>query len=171
MRTLMIAAVFCGVAAAMPASAAGPCAAPEYRQLDFWVGDWNARFDDGKVGVASGRNIVTRILGDCAIEENFDGNPGTKLVGRSLSIYDGRAKTWRQTWVDDQGGVFVLTGGPEGKDFVLRTAPFGEGGKAQLRMLFTDIAPNSFTWLWQKSSDAGATWVTSWRIDYARRGE
>jgi hypothetical protein len=147
-----------------------PCAAPEYRQLDFWVGDWEARFDDGSGGSTTGRNVVTRILGDCVIEENFDGNPGTKLIGRSLSIYDARAKTWRQTWVDDQGSVFVLTGGPDGKDFVLATAPFGEGAKSRLRMVFTDIAADSFTWIWQKSSDGGSSWVTNWRIDYRRKG-
>lgn len=170
MRQLLAFAVIMSVYAVPAHAAAPPCAAPEYRQLDFWVGNWEARFSDGKGGTVTGSNVITRTLGDCVIEENFDGNPGTNLVGRSLSIYDAGAKTWRQTWVDDQGGVFVLTGGPVGRDFVLATAPFGHGGKQQQRMTFTDIAADSFTWLWQRTTDGGASWQTTWRIDYRRKG-
>jgi hypothetical protein len=37
------------------------------------------------------------------------------------------------------------------------------------RMVFEDIMPNSFTWRWQRSTDAGATWTDAWVIHYVRR--
>jgi hypothetical protein len=168
---ILFATLLAAPAAAQTAPVANVCTAPEYRQLDFWVGDWEARFDDGIGGTATGSNVVTRILGDCAIEEKFDGHPGVPLIGRSLSIWDVQIRAWRQTWVDDKGGVFLLTGGPAGKEFVLATAPFGEGGNTRLRMVFTDIAADSFAWLWQKTEDGGQTWKTNWRIDYRRRAK
>jgi len=36
-----------GLAAPALAQKPNPCAAPEYRQLAFWVGDWDLNFDDG----------------------------------------------------------------------------------------------------------------------------
>lgn len=168
MRCLLLASatLLTSAVAAQPAPPA--CSAPEYRQLDFWVGDWRARWTDAGGKAQEGRNSIARILGDCAIEERFDGSPGTPLKGRSLSIYDGRAKVWRQTWADNQGGVFVLTGGPQGADFVLETASFGDGGKSRFRMLYTDITPNSFTWDWLRTDDHGKTWKSSWRLSYER---
>jgi hypothetical protein len=38
-------------------------------------------------------------------------------------------------------------------------------------MVFTDIAADSFAWLWQKTEDGGQTWKTNWRIDYRRRAK
>ncbi|MGI9075376.1 MAG: hypothetical protein ACR2JB_29560 [Bryobacteraceae bacterium] len=36
------------------AASSGPCAAPEYRQFDFWVGDWDARrIRAGRLGLTS----------------------------------------------------------------------------------------------------------------------
>jgi hypothetical protein len=37
------------------------------------------------------------------------------------------------------------------------------------RMVFSDITDTSFTWRWQATADAGATWTDSWVIYYTRR--
>src|ERR1051325_1609374 len=42
-----------------------PCSSAEYRQLDFWVGDWDV-YDDK--GVLQGHNLVQKILGGCALQ-------------------------------------------------------------------------------------------------------
>ncbi|MCW5968855.1 MAG: hypothetical protein KIT57_10095 [Blastocatellales bacterium] len=42
---------------------ANPCGLPVYRQLDFWVGEWNV-FARGK---QVGANSVQKILGDCVV--------------------------------------------------------------------------------------------------------
>jgi hypothetical protein len=51
-----------------------PCAQPESRQFDFWIGEWNAAWElEGKPG--KGTNTIRSVLGNCVIEENFDGTP------------------------------------------------------------------------------------------------
>jgi hypothetical protein len=46
-----------------------PCAGPDYRMFDFWVGDWDA-FDVGNP-VPVARVRVDRILDGCVLREDF----------------------------------------------------------------------------------------------------
>jgi hypothetical protein len=51
------------------AQSGSPCTSPEYRQFDFWVGDWDAIENE------SGKNIarvpVDRILDGCVLRERY----------------------------------------------------------------------------------------------------
>jgi hypothetical protein len=110
-----------------------------------------------------------REYGGCVIQEAFDGGPATGgLIGHSVSTYHAPLQRWRQTWVDNQGGYFALVGGPEGDDFILVSSRVSNGQPAQ-RMVFEDITPGAFTWRWQRTPDAGATWADQWVIHYTRR--
>jgi len=150
---------------ALPAAAdeiSPNCNGPEFRQLDFWVGDWDLTWQGN-----TGTNHIKKSLESCVIEENFDGRPGQHLKGHSVSIYDARAANWKQTWVDNEGGYIALSGGQQ-KDgtFVLTTEPGPKGGRS--RMVFENIKQDSFVWRWQSSMD-GQTWKDQWVIDYARK--
>lgn len=148
-------------------AAAPPCSSPEYRQLDFWLGTWDAYYAEGATQ-PGGRNVITRAYGDCVIQEEFDGGPEAQgLIGHSVSTYHARSGRWRQTWVDNQGGYFALVGGPDGEDFVLVSHRLTDNVPVQ-RMVFADITPQSFTWRWQSSPDGGATWSDAWVIWYRR---
>lgn len=46
------------------------CSAPEYHQLDFWLGNWNAYDDDGK-GPYVARDEITTMLDGCEILEQY----------------------------------------------------------------------------------------------------
>jgi hypothetical protein len=145
-----------------------PCSTPEFRQMDFWVGTWDLYASADRTQPL-GVNVITREYASCVIQEQFTGNPpGQGLIGHSVSMYHAQAGLWRQTWVDNQGGYFALTGGPVGDDFVLTDTRIGESAP-YLRMLYEDITPNSLTWRWQRSADAGATWTDTWVIHYVRR--
>ena len=143
-----------------------PCAGAEFKQMDFWLGDWDARWDASPgTPAGQGSNHITRTYDGCVTEERFEGGP---LNGHSVSTYFVGTKKWRQTWVDNQGGYIDLEGGPDGTgNFVLTTLPRGGSLKAN-RMVFTDIKPNSFLWRWQGTQD-GKTWVDSWVIRYTRK--
>jgi hypothetical protein len=154
------------------AAAPLPCDAPEFRQLDFWLGVWDVRWD-AAAGIAAGHgtNRVTRTLGDCVIQESFDGGPTTgNLIGQSLSTYHLPLKRWRQTWVDNQGGYFALVGGPEGNGFVLVSSRLKDDVPVQ-RMVFEEIQSDSLTWRWQKTTDGGKSWSDQWVIYYTRQPE
>ena len=164
---IALAALF--VLTAGPTIAAAPplagCASPESKQIDFWLGDWDAKWNASPGNPAGeGTNSITRTYDGCVTEEHFDGGA---LKGHSVTLYFAPTQEWRQTWVDNQGSYIDLMGGPDGKgDFVLTTLPKPSGRAS--RMIFTDIKPDSFLWRWQASAD-GKTWVDSWVIRYMRK--
>ena len=125
-------------------------------ELDFWVGSWVARWEGGE-----GTNTIARELGGKVVVERFEGRPSMELTGLSVSVFDAEADLWRQTWVDDQGSYVALTGGSDGDTFVLRMSAVRDGVPVELRMVFCDIEPNRFHWVWERSPDAGTTWANS----------
>lgn len=154
-------------ALALPAAAQSPpkygCDAPEFRQLDFWLGEWELAYAEGR-----SRNRITKTLDGCAVLEEFTGAPGTKLDGRSVSTWDAAAKRWRQVWVDNTGAWLDFTGGLEDGRMVLARQAEKDGKRFLQRMVFDAVAKDSLKWLWQRSDDGGRTWKTTWEIDYRR---
>ena len=154
------------VAAQQPA--ATPCAAPEYRQFDFWAGRWDARWTDAQGKTAQGTNRIEKTLDGCVIVEHFDGAPSSPLKGTSVSTYDRQAGRWKQTWVDNTGAYLDFTGGWQDDRMVLSRKAVVQGKASLQRMVFRDIGATRFTWDWEVSSDEGASWTTQWRIEYTR---
>lgn len=172
---IQFALIAAAAAASTPAPApAGPpnCSAPEYRALDFWAGDWDIDFDASPGVIGHAFNHVTRDeQGDCVIAEHFQ-LPATHYTGASYSIYDRRLKQWRQTWVDNQGFVFVLTGGPvEGQPYAFELRTTERTGKQNtiMRMTWTKEGPDRLTWRWQAEQPDGS-WKDSWVLRYHRHG-
>jgi hypothetical protein len=157
---------------AAPVAAQAPqapaCAGPEYRSLDFWVGDWIA---EDQQGHRIGTNHITRDeYGNCVITEHFRMDDGT-LTGHSVSLYRPGLKQWHQTWVDDQGGYFDLIGGPvTGSDtvFYFENKRVADSQPYQ-RMIWQDIKPDGFTWRWQRRVKPEEPWADSWVINYRRK--
>ena len=103
---------------AAPADSPKPaaCAAPEYRQFDFWAGDWDAfDFDNPTTKVAGTQ--VDLILDGCVLRENYQATDGHQ--GQSFSIYDASRKLWRQTWVTNRGQLLIIEGTFEADEMVL----------------------------------------------------
>jgi hypothetical protein len=95
------------VLATDPAVPPAACSGPEYRQLDFWLGDWDTFEPDGS-GPSQARNHVTSILGGCVVHERYEQTDG--LTGESFSIYDASRKVWNQTWVTNRGTFLSIEG-------------------------------------------------------------
>jgi hypothetical protein len=152
-----------------------PCGSPEERQFDFWLGDWDLTWPAGQSGgtegeTATGVNRISRLFGDCVIEENFSTDDGA-FQGHSVSAYDDRIGLWRQTWVDSSGGYLVFTGSFDGETMTLGTDPVEREGEVVVqRMVFSQIRADSLEWVWQGSRDGGTTWNDLWNISYRRRG-
>ena len=158
-----------------PAPAApppAPCAGPEFHQLDFWVGEWDLTWPaQGSGPTGTGTNRVEKILDGCVIQENFTSIAPQPLTGRSVSTYNAREKKWKQTWVDSQGSYIDLTGEFQNGEMRLTRQAIGPDGKPRLmRMVYTNIKPDSFDWRWESSADDGKTWQVNWPIHYKRKG-
>jgi hypothetical protein len=147
-----------------------PCASPEASQLDFWVGDWNLTWSDS----LHGTNHIEKLYGNCTVHENFADSAGN-FYGQSWSVYNSNSKQWQQTWIDNQGGYIVLTGGKVGDSIVLktveRTVPLkiSPSGKMMNRMVFYNITADVFDWSWEVSVDSGVSWKQNWKIHYIRK--
>jgi Tetratricopeptide repeat len=139
-----------------------PCNTPEYRQFDFWVGDWNVE-SAASLGTAS-HNRISLINDGCTLREEYDTPQG--YAGTSLNYYDAPRKVWHQTWIDNQGGGLLLEGGLQGQDMVLQSAP---GAPQIQRISWTPLADGRVRQHWQSSTDGGRTWTTAFDGYYSRR--
>ena len=82
------------------------CSSSEYRQFDFWIGQWNVTSD----GQPAGTNSIHLIHDGCALQENWQGSGEGGISGTSFNIYDQATGRWHQTWVDDSGTLLQLDG-------------------------------------------------------------
>ena len=143
-----------------------PCSAEEFAQFDFWVGEWDLTWGD----TLHGTNKISKPLDKCVVMENFDSHPSGQFRGISVSTYDIKAKKWKQTWVDNNGAYLDFVGGMVADSMVLsREAKDKDGNMFMQRMVWYNITDKSFTWDWQKSTDQGKSWETSWQILYQRK--
>lgn len=147
-----------------PAPVPAACMAAPYRQFDFWIGDWNVT-QNGKV---AGTNRIDRILGGCALLENWKGTGGS--VGNSLNYYDAARAVWHQTWVDNQGSPLELEGRIEGADMVLTgNTRDAQGATVINRLTWTPRPDGAVRQHWETSTDGGKSWTTAFDGLYTRR--
>ena len=137
------------------------CTGPEYRQFDFFVGDWDT-YEVGEPDSLVARNYVTPMVGGCALREVYQQNDG--LSGESFSSYDRSRGVWHQSWVTNRGQLLLLEGGLEGNRMVL-TAPEQEadGSTSLLRGTWWREGANVRE-LAERSHDGGQTWETVFDI-------
>jgi len=149
-----------------PSPKPSPCAAAEYRQFDFWTGDWEVRNPAGKV---VGHNRIERAHGGCALIEHWASVNG--VTGTSVNLYDRERRRWHQTWVDSGGGLLELDGGIEGGAMVLtgdaidREAP---AGVARQKITWMPQPDGEVRQLWESSIDGGKTWTIAFDGRYAK---
>jgi hypothetical protein len=149
--------LFCRTASAQSAHL-DSCSAPEYRQFDFWVGDWDT-VDFDHPGARTAHVRVERILGGCVLKETYEGANG--LYGESFSIYDRTRSVWHQTWVSNQGQLLMIEGTMQTSGIVLigadRTA---DGRKKTVRGTWTPV-DGGVRETAVVSTDSGHSW-TPW---------
>jgi len=148
-----------------PAPAPQPnCDAAVRRQFDFWVGDWSVT----EGGKPAGENRIDRILGGCALLENWSGAGG--MSGKSLNFYDPVREQWHQTWIDDRGGSLGLDGTFTAGSMVLSGTKKNKAGKATLnRITWRALPSGQVRQLWEASSDDGKSWTVAFDGLYTRK--
>lgn len=136
---------------------AHPCMAqPEYRQFDFWLGEWEVR-SAGAPAPANSR--IERLLDGCIIQENW--MPAGGGEGKSWNFYNARSGKWEQVWVAP-GRVLKLEGTfSEGAmRFEGKTPVPGQGDRWD-KLTFTTMDGGRVRQVWEQSADGGKTWTTS----------
>jgi hypothetical protein len=142
-----------------PAPQQKPCPRPEFRQFDFWIGEWEVEAN----GKRAGRNKITSMYGGCVIEERWEGAGG--VAGASFNSFERSTGLWHQAWVDNSGGRLVISGKFEnGRMQMSGKRPDGDID----RITWTPNADGTIRQLWETSKDAGKTWATAFDGIYRR---
>lgn len=149
------------------------CASREFRQFDFWVGEWELSWPASETSErrpGRGTNRIEVALDKCVIVEHFTGIPGMDLRGMSISTFNKRKGKWQQTWVDNSGSYLDFVGEFKAGQMILaRQAATRDGKKFLQRMIGKNIKPDSLDWSWERSDDNGQNWKVLWPIHYERR--
>lgn len=133
-----------------------PCDSPEYRQFDFWLGQWQVTTPSGKV---AGENRISQLHGLCVVHEQY--KTAGNYQGSSYNTYNVRTQQWQQTWVDNTGLLLNLTGGLDGKNMVLSGPGKGKDGVDTIeRITWVPKDDGTVQQLWQQSTDNGKSWTT-----------
>ncbi len=141
----------------------------ESAQFDFWVGDWDLAVTD-PLGTGVATQHVTKEA--CVVMEHYKGYFRGKSAYEATSSnrWNPDLRAWQQRYVDASGtgwytgtfadGTMTLYAGTEG------------GARANTnRVLWTNITPSGFDWIWQRTLDGGASWSQELsRIRYTRKG-
>jgi hypothetical protein len=142
------------------------CTAPEYRQFDFWIGDWAVSDSAGRVPY--GTNLVTREEDGCLVHEHWHGTRGG--TGQSFNFFDRRSGHWTQVWVASRGNVLQLSGHLDGASMVLEGEGVSPTGQAiRNRIAWTPEPDGRVRQVWSTSSDGGATWSVGFDGWYRRQ--
>jgi hypothetical protein len=145
-----------------------PCCAGEYRQFDFWIGDWNTYQQDNLAGT---NNIYLR-EDSCVLVENWISAGTAGFTGTSYNFYSRQTGKWHQTWVDNQGGSLLLSGGLEDGKMVLYSEPLPnlQGVMTVNRVIWTPNPDGTVRQLWESSTDEGESWAVLFDGLYKKKG-
>jgi hypothetical protein len=149
-----------------------PCRTPEYRQFDFWLGEWEVfEYQTGQKGNPAGASRVTSLFDGCSIQEEYLG-AGNAVVGKSLNVYFPQDKRWHQLYVDGFAQVILLHGTFKDNQMVLS----GEypslrtpGLMIKQSITWTKLSANEVQQRWVLSSDGGQNWQELFNGLYVRK--
>lgn len=140
-----------------------PCGTPEYRQFDFWLGNWEVRDPAGNV---VGRNDVTLHLDGCMLMESWTSGAGH--AGMSVNFYEPTDATWNQIFIDNTG---VPSGWPplkgklvDGKIVLSSIA----GASPQTRWTWSKTGDGRVRQMAEQLGDDGKTWTVTWDSYYSK---
>jgi hypothetical protein len=144
-----------------------PCSAPEYRQFDFWIGDWEVHNPKGQL---AGTNHIESIEDGCGLQETWTSANGG-VTGRSLNAYRPGTRRWHQTWLGNDGLVLLLEGRFIGDRMVLEGTSPAAAGKGNIlnRITWSRVGREQVRQFWEQSSDAGKTWTVAFDGTYSPR--
>jgi hypothetical protein len=141
----------------------------DYRKLDFWVGTWDVY--DNHDGTLNGTDVVEKIVGGCAIVENWKEADGSG-EGKSLFYYQPARKQWKQVWVTDAGPIKEKQLIEETKDGSVRFQGniLHRDGKSHLdRTTLTPLPGGRVHQVIEISRNAGKSWETVFNAEYRHR--
>jgi len=144
--------------AGLHAAGPSPDRADKMALYGWLIGDWEMEgavyLDDGTVYRQRGEIHFGWVLEGRAIQDVWI-LPGA-FYGTTLRVYDPGLDAWHILWSDPLKQYYTRQiGRARGQDIV-QDGQLADG--TLIRWSFTDITPDSFHWLGERSRDGGANW-------------
>jgi tetratricopeptide (TPR) repeat protein len=136
---------------------------PEFRQFDFWLGEWDVEQNGQRIA----RSSIQLILDECVVFENYEAL--INYSGKSLNTWDAGEKRWEQYWSDTTGTGRFFTGNLADGKMVLATEFEQNGAKVINRMTYSKEGPDRVRQFIETSLDGGKTWAPGYDGMYIRR--
>jgi tetratricopeptide (TPR) repeat protein len=149
---------------------AAPCEDAEFRQFDFWIGDWDVTSTGD--GVSRGSSHISSEMGGCVIWENWT-SEGNGYFGKSYNTYNLNLHRWEQYWVDNSAGTIFFHGKLKDgvMDYWTDEVPQPNGQKLRRHLQFFNQGPGKVRQFSQGSTDGGKTWQVEYDLTYNRRAD
>jgi len=158
-------------------------AAPEARQFDFMIGQWELEVRPKISSIAAMIHGAPKLVGTWKAWRAFDGfgiDDEVRIVDASgnpvslshaMRVFSASESRWSATTLDVyRGRVAVSSGAMQGRDMVMNGSGTDAEGKPTLtRARYTDIAPDAFRVQQDRSSDNGQTWDEAVLVIAAKR--
>lgn len=125
--------------------AQNPCGSQEFRQFDFWLGDWEVFNPDGQI---AGENQVIEKDDGCWLMENWTGTKGA--TGTSMNYFNPVDSTWNQVWLDNGGTRLFLKGRWNGEQMILEDEGGARGDENLInRIIWTPNDDGTVSQVWK----------------------
>jgi hypothetical protein len=153
---------------ALPQTGNSPCACcgDEYKQFDFWVGDWVVYTNAEMIGF----NKITKIEGDCILRENWK-SVVSSHTGSSYNFYDRIAKKWKHVWIGSDGVTLEVKGEFKDRKMAMTGDEYRDEKGNRIINKITWYVNNDGTirQVWEQSKDGGQAFSTQFDGLYRRR--
>ena len=142
-------------------------------EFDYLLGDWEFTATSKQYGKFRGLWSAVRLdEGQILDEYRVVGDEGeTYYVTTTLRNWNGALDRWELIGADGGAGLQDFgTGHWDGKEMKIeQTFGVAAGTPSTLRIRYYDIAPDTFSWTADRSTDGGKTWVTNFQQIQAKR--
>ena len=188
LRLLLVTFLLACATSAAAQHAPGPprpatSAAPEARQFDFMIGQWELEVAPKVSSLAAMIHGAPKLVGTLKAWRAFDGfgiDDEVRIVDASgnpmslshaMRVYSASESRWSATTMDVyRGRVAVSSGLLQGSDIVMNGSGTDSEGKPTLtRARYTDITPDAFRMQQDRSADNGQTWDEAVLVIVAKR--
>jgi hypothetical protein len=141
--------------------------------FDYLLGDWEFTAEDQQYGKYGGRWSAVRLQqGQILDEYRILGDKGDTIdVSTTIRAYNAAADRWELIGMGSGGGLQDFGTGQRVDPEMHIEQKFGVAGGSPtiLRIRYYNIQPDRFSWIADRSTDGGQTWVKGFMRIEARR--
>lgn len=144
-----------------------PCQSAEFRQFDFWVGDWSVQ---NPAGQKVGDNLVTREQEGCLLVEHWKSARGIE-TGTSFNYFDVRDRKFHQIYFDNSGNAGAyppMAGGLIDSKMVMIS---DEKQSPVFRWTWYVLSPGKVRQMAEQSDDRQKSWRIIWDSTYVNKAQ